>query len=167
MELRDQVKALVAERGLSIRELSRVSGVRRQSIASFFAGANLHLDNLAKLLQSLGCRLEAIPSLELKDEPYLPIDRKKLASLCRKRGVVKLALFGSILRPDFGPDSDIDILVDFKKPVSFFELATFEEELRILLPKDHPVDLVTPGSLSKHFRRDVLKECEVIYEKAA
>ncbi len=71
-------------------------------------------------------------------------------------------LFGSVLRADFGPDSDVDVLVEFEQDrtpgLAFFSM---QEELGTLLGRK--VDLNTPRCLSRYFRDDVLREAEVLY----
>ena len=144
--------------------------MRRQSIAAYLAGANIHLGNLQKLLAALGHQLTLGPLAEAAQalsQDRFSLDRRKLRTLCRKHGVRRLALFGSILRPEFSAKSDIDILVQFRKPVSFFEMVSFEEELAKLFPKGRRLDVVTEQALSPHFRSEVLAECEVVYEEAA
>ena len=95
----------------------------------------------------------------------LAIDRPKLADFCRRHGIVKVAIFGSALRPDFTPASDVDVLVEFapgRTPgFGFFEL---EDELSALLGRR--VDLQTAGFLSPHFRADVVAEAEVLHVAA-
>jgi predicted nucleotidyltransferase len=89
----------------------------------------------------------------------------ELQRFCRKHGIVRLALFGSVLREDFSADSDIDVLVEFAPHVRvglrFFQI---ERELSELLGRQ--VDLNTPGFLSRYFRDQVLAEAEVQYEAA-
>ncbi len=170
MELRVHIQRLLKERGLSVRGLAAKSGVRRQSISAFLTGANIHLDNLQKVLAALGMELMAGPlahaAMALLEDRF-PINRRKLSAICRKHGIRRLSLFGSILRPDFSSKSDIDILVEFHKPVSLFELTSIEEELAQLMPKGHRIDLVTEQALSRHFREEVMSQREVIYEEAA
>ncbi len=97
----------------------------------------------------------------------LPIsfDAQELATFCRERGIRKLSLFGSVLRDDFSPESDLDVLVEFmpgRTPgLAFFG---YGDELAKLI--GHKVDLNTPGFLSKYFRNDVLREAVTIYEQA-
>ena len=90
------------------------------------------------------------------------VDRQKIAEFCRRHHIRRLALFGSVLREDFGPSSDIDVLVDFEPGhvpgLAFFSL---EEELSKILGRK--VDLNTPGFLSPYFRDRVLSEAEVQY----
>ncbi len=93
----------------------------------------------------------------------VPIE--KIAILCRRYGIRKLALFGSVLRDDFTPESDVDVLVEFepsaKLGLRFFDV---EQELSELL--GYKVDLNTPGFLSKYFRDRVIAEAETIYDTA-
>jgi predicted nucleotidyltransferase len=97
----------------------------------------------------------------------ITIDEVSLAELCRKYGVARLSLFGSVLRNDYDPNrSDVDVLVDFLPgaPKSLFKLLKMQRELSQLFGRD--VDLTTPGSLSKYFRDDVLSAAEVLYDAA-
>jgi predicted nucleotidyltransferase len=93
------------------------------------------------------------------------IPQDKLAEFCRRHRIRKLALFGSVLRNDFGEDSDIDVLVEFEPGtavgLSFFSI---ERELSLLLGRK--VDLNTPGFLGKYLRNQILSEAEVKYESA-
>jgi uncharacterized protein len=88
---------------------------------------------------------------------------KPIAEFCRAHRIRRLALFGSILRDDFAPHSDIDVLVEFEPEtrigLRFFSL---QEELSRLLGRQ--VDLHTPGFLGKRFRDQVLSEATVQYE---
>ncbi len=94
------------------------------------------------------------------------ISPEDLAAFCGRHRVRRLALFGSVLRDDFGPDSDIDILVDFEPGCvpSLLTMAGLEMELSALLGRQ--VDLRTPAELSRHFRDQVLREAEVQYVAA-
>lgn len=89
----------------------------------------------------------------------------RIAEFCRQRHIRRLAVFGSILCDDFGPESDIDVLVEFEPGCTpglrFFTIA---EDLGRLLGRN--VDLNTPGFLSKYFREDVMRDAEVIYAAA-
>lgn len=95
----------------------------------------------------------------------IDIPQREIASFCRRHGVRRLALFGSVLREDFGSDSDVDVLVEFepgaRTGLAFFDM---QEELAGILGR--PVDLHTPGFLSPYFREDVLAEAEVQYDAA-
>jgi len=96
----------------------------------------------------------------------LEIPREALADFCRRNHIRRLALFGSVLREDFGPDSDVDVLVEFEPEacVGLFELYDMEHELSALLG-GRKVDMNTPKSLSKYFRDEVLAQAEVHYDQ--
>lgn len=96
----------------------------------------------------------------------LSISREDLIAFCRKHGIRRLALFGSVLREDFGPDSDIDVLVEFEPGAKrgMMRLAAMELELGALLGRR--VDLNTPGFLHELYRDRVLREAEVLYDAA-
>jgi predicted nucleotidyltransferase len=96
---------------------------------------------------------------------HISLDQSKIAEFCRKRHIRRLSLFGSVLREDFRPDSDVDVLVEFEPGhVPGLDLFTMEMELSEILGRE--VDLNTPGFLSPYFRNEVLAEAEVtIYER--
>jgi predicted nucleotidyltransferase len=98
----------------------------------------------------------------LKSQAQISFPKERIAEFCRKHHIKKLAFFGSVLRPDFRADSDIDVLVEFE-PGQVPGLAFFamEEELSIMLGRK--VDLNTPQFLSKYFRDKVLQEAVVQY----
>ncbi len=89
----------------------------------------------------------------------------QVGDFCRRHHIRRLALFGSVLRNDFGPDSDVDVLVDFEPGqtpgLAFFSM---QDELSELLGRK--VDLNTLGFLSKHFRDEVLRQAKVVYDAA-
>jgi predicted nucleotidyltransferase len=86
----------------------------------------------------------------------------KLDSFCRDHAIRWMALFGSVLRSDFAPDSDVDVLVEFEPEhtpgLGFFGI---EQDLQRLLGRT--VDLHTPRSLALEFRDAVLAEAETVY----
>lgn len=92
------------------------------------------------------------------------IPRDKIAEFCKRNHIQRLSLFGSVIRGEVGSDSDIDILVEFKKgnKPGFLGLAKLERELSQLLSGEK-VDLRTPEELSKYFRDEVLSKAEVQY----
>jgi uncharacterized protein len=96
----------------------------------------------------------------------IAIDRERIAEFCRRNHIRKLSLFGSVLRDDFRPDSDIDVLVEFEPEarVGLMGLARMEIELGEMLGRK--IDLNTPGFLSRYFRDQVLTEAEVQYDAA-
>jgi hypothetical protein len=93
------------------------------------------------------------------------IPKDLLVEFCRKHYITRLALFGSVLREDFGPDSDIDVLVEFEPGhVPGFGIIDMENELSQLV--ERRVDLRTPGDLSRYFRDKVVREARVEYAAA-
>ena len=82
----------------------------------------------------------------------LQVDRSKLAQFCRRNRIRRLSFFGSVLREDFGPDSDVDVLVEFEPgaKVGLLRLAALESELSELFGRK--VDMRTAAVLSRYFR---------------
>ena len=93
----------------------------------------------------------------------IPVPQDQLALLCRRYRVSRLSFFGSILRQDFGPQSDIDVLVEFLpgQTPGYLELGGLLVELSALLGRR--VDLHTPKTISEFFRDRVLREAHVQY----
>jgi len=95
----------------------------------------------------------------------IPIDipREKIVEFCKRNHIKKLSLFGSALRRDFGPDSDIDLLVEFDPDhiPGFIRLAGMEIDLSEIIGRK--VDLRTPQDLSRYFRQEVLDAAVVQY----
>ena len=99
------------------------------------------------------------------DKLRIRIPRKKLAEFCRRNHIRKLAFFGSVLRDDFGPESDVDVLVEFEPgKTPGFAFFGMQEELSAIL--GHKVDLNTPGFLSKYFRGEIISKARVEYVQA-
>lgn len=95
----------------------------------------------------------------------IEISNRAIKEFCLKHHIRQLAFFGSILRDDFGPTSDIDVLVTFEPgSTPGFGFIGIQNELSEML--GHPVDLHTPASLSKYFRNKVLREAEPLYDAA-
>ena len=95
----------------------------------------------------------------------IPIPEKQLAEICRKQHIKRLSFFGSFVRDDFGPDSDIDILVEFAKGmVPGLKFFSIQRELTELFGRQ--VDLNTPESLSPFYRDNILDEAKVLYVAA-
>jgi predicted nucleotidyltransferase len=94
----------------------------------------------------------------------IEIPREALADFCRRHHIRRLALYGSALHGDFGPESDIDLLVEFEPGhiPGLLKLARTERELSVLF-NGRKVDLRTPEDLSRYFRDSVLQEAEVQY----
>lgn len=93
----------------------------------------------------------------------IPNDR--ISELCLRHHIRRLSLFGSILRDDFGPDSDIDVLVEFEPGATpGFGFFGIQEDLAAILGRN--VDLNTPQCLSRYFVDEVLREAQVLYDAA-
>ncbi len=92
----------------------------------------------------------------------LNLSTPQLAEFCQRHRIRRLALFGSILRKDFGPQSDIDVLVEFEPNVrTGLKFFAIQDELSHIMGR--PVDLNTSQCLSKYFRDRVISEAEVQY----
>jgi predicted nucleotidyltransferase len=95
---------------------------------------------------------------------HINIPKDRIADFCRRHHIRRLSLFGSVLRDDFGPASDVDVLVEFEegKAPGLIRLAGMELELSEMLG-GRKVDMNTPRCLSQHFRDRVQEEAEVQY----
>ena len=95
---------------------------------------------------------------------HIVVDEARIAEFCRKHHIRKLAFFGSVLRDDFRPDSDVDVLVEFETghTPGFIRLAGIEFELSELLG-GRTVDMRTPEDLSQYFRDRVVRSAEIHY----
>lgn len=93
----------------------------------------------------------------------IPLMSADIARFCEQHHIQRLALFGSVLRDDFSPTSDIDVLVEFEPqaPVGLMTFARIQRELSELLQR--PIDLVTPDGLKPLIKQSVLDSAEVIY----
>ena len=97
----------------------------------------------------------------------IDIPSDKVAAFCRRWQITRLALFGSILRDDFGPDSDIDVLVKFDETAhpTLFDMSRMEAELKAILGRE--VDLVSQRGIerSRNFlrRKAILESAELVY----
>ena len=99
--------------------------------------------------------------------PQITIPREKLAAFCKENGIRRLAVFGSALRDDFGPDSDVDLLVEFEpdRIPGLMGLAGMEIELSEMFGRD--IDLLTRDEVesSRNYirRKSILESTEVVY----
>jgi len=93
----------------------------------------------------------------------IPMDA--VAETCRKYHVSELALFGSVLRDDFGPDSDVDVLVEFDPDarIGFIGMAGLMIDLSEIIGRK--VDLVPKNGLKRRIRKPVLESAQVIYAR--
>jgi predicted nucleotidyltransferase len=97
--------------------------------------------------------------------PRIAIQHHQIADFCRRHHIRRLAFFGSVLRDDFGPDSDVDVLVEFEPGHAVgFGIFEIENELSGLLG-GHKVDLVNPKYLNRWLKDRVLASAQVQYEQ--
>ena len=92
------------------------------------------------------------------------VPRKKIAEFCKRWSITEFSLFGSALRGDFRPDSDVDVLVsiDPKAHIGLFEIAEMMIELEEMFKR--PVDLVEKEGLRNPYRRsEILHTAKVVY----
>jgi len=94
----------------------------------------------------------------------ISLPHNSLSDFCQRHRIAKLSLFGSVLRDDFRPDSDVDVLVEFDPAHTpgLISLAKMELELSEMLG-GRSVDLRTPDDLSRYFRNEVMEKAEVQY----
>jgi predicted nucleotidyltransferase len=92
----------------------------------------------------------------------LALLKRRLEPLCTEAGISRLGVFGSVARRDDRPESDVDLLVQFKRPVGMFELIGLEQRMADVLGQ--PVDLGTENSLHPLLRQRVLDDLKIIYE---
>src|SRR5260370_30113011 len=93
----------------------------------------------------------------------IPIDSQTVADFCRRHHIRRLAFFGSVLRDDFGPDSDVDVLVEFQPGHALgFAIVDVEDELSRLLG-GRKVDLVNPKFINPRLREHILTTAQVQY----
>ena len=97
--------------------------------------------------------------------PHVDVHEAAIADFCRRHRIRSLALFGSVVREDFSPDSDVDVLVEFE-PGHTPGLAFFRMQRELSEIFDRPVDLNTVGFLSQLFRQEILDEAQVVYDAA-
>jgi predicted nucleotidyltransferase len=96
--------------------------------------------------------------------PKITIDHKKIAAFCQKWNIVEFSVFGSVLRDDFRPDSDVDVLVTFGPGggITFDSRVDMLDELKVIFGRE--VDLVEKKAISNPFRRhSILTTREVLY----
>ncbi|MBI3813865.1 MAG: nucleotidyltransferase domain-containing protein [Nitrospinae bacterium] len=94
----------------------------------------------------------------------IDIHGERIAEFCKRYHIRKLSFFGSVLRRDFRPDSDIDVLMEFESGQSpgFLGLAHIERELSEIL-EGRKVDIRTPQELSRYFRNEVISSAIIQY----
>ncbi len=92
----------------------------------------------------------------------IAFSQDELEELCRRRAVKRLALFGSVLRDDFGPDSDVDVLIEFRDDFEGHGIYKIYDELEQLFG-GRRVDLVDPKQLSPRMKQYVMESVEELY----
>jgi len=97
---------------------------------------------------------------------HIQVDPQAIAEFCRRNHITKFAFYGSVLRDDFGPDSDVDVLVEFDQAhvPGLITLAGMELDLSEILGRK--ADIRTAGDLGKRFRHDVVRNAVVQYAAA-
>ena len=167
-----QLTALIGEDSTNVsRELARLENIG--ILVSTVEGKQKYYQAnrkspVFKQIKGLMTQMNALEPPAPKSSPdrlnqRLRVDKRKLAAFCRQNHIRTLSLFGSVLRDDFKPESDIDVLVEFQpgQTPGFLTLGSMEEELS-QLTGGRKVDLRTPQDLSKQFRDRVLKEAVVL-----
>jgi len=96
----------------------------------------------------------------------IDVPPERIAEFCQRHGIRRLAIFGSALREDFGPDSDVDVLVEFDPEhiPGLLGMASLERELSEIFG-GRRVDLRTAEDLSRYFRQRVIEEAKIQYAK--
>lgn len=96
----------------------------------------------------------------------IDVPRERIAEFCRRHHIRRLAFFGSVLREDFTPQSDVDVLVEFEPHtrLTYFTLAHIEDDLSTVLGRK--ADLHMPGTLHPYLRDKVLRQAEDLYVRA-
>ena len=99
--------------------------------------------------------------------PKVPIPKEAIADFCQRHHIRRFAFFGSVMGADFGPKSDIDVLVEFEPDAvpGLFTVARIERELSYVLG-GYKVDLRTPQELSRYFRDEVVQNSFTAYERS-
>jgi predicted nucleotidyltransferase/DNA-binding XRE family transcriptional regulator len=166
LEATDRISEAMEEAGISKADLARMLGTSRAHVSTLLSGErNMTLRTLADLAYVLGRRveisLEPLPSSTAAGR--LPVSPAEIARFCRRHHIRRLALFGSVLRDDFGPESDVDVLVEFEpEHTPGFGFIDVQDQLTAMLGRT--VDLNTPQDLSPYFRDEVIRTAEVLYD---
>ena len=93
----------------------------------------------------------------------IEIPYEKISAFCQRHHIRELAFFGSVLRQDFTPDSDVDVLIEFEADarVGYLKFFRIQDELEDLLGRK--VDLGTPGGIKSHIKDEILNKRVIIY----
>lgn len=92
----------------------------------------------------------------------IDFSREELEAICRRRAVKRLALFGSVVRDDFGPDSDVDVLIEFRDDFEGKQVYKIYDELTALFG-GRRIDLVEVEFVNKRIRDQILDEAQDLY----
>ncbi|HWN73190.1 MAG TPA: nucleotidyltransferase domain-containing protein [Solirubrobacterales bacterium] len=158
------------EAHLSQQELASLAGTSQPALARYESGATVPtLPTLERLLAACGRQLQIDTSPLAGTRQANSIRgqlgplagrirrrRRAILDAARKRGITRVRVFGSVARGDYGPGSDLDLLVDLKPGRTLLDLAGFRREVADLL--DLPVDVATPDMLKDRLRDEVLEE---------
>jgi hypothetical protein len=147
-----------------LKQLTDVGILRRTTQGNqVYYQANSELPIFPELKRLVTLFTADINPPQSPDIPRISMPQDKISSFCKRHHIRKFSLFGSVLRDDFRPDSDVDVLVEFEPGyVPGFEIVTMENELTEMFGRK--VDLRTPKDLSKYFREQVVREAKVQYE---
>ena len=100
----------------------------------------------------------------------IDVPKEMIAAFCRRNGIRRMALFGSVLRDDFTSESDVDLLVEFEPDVSlgYIGLAGLEIELTEILGRNTDLHTISDVKSSRNWllREEILKSAETVYEQA-
>jgi len=138
--------------------------VAEPAVAPYPVGASSDLvfATDADLVAELQRRLTE-PGRRVSAAEILSVDREALAELCRRHHITRLSLFGSVLRDDFRPDSDVDVMVEFEEgKTPGFDIVEVQDELSVLFG-GRRVDLVTRPGLNRRLRELILASAQVMY----
>ncbi len=175
-------RCVIAER-VSVVQAAEVLHVSRPYIYKLIGAEELQIErygpktilvlreSLVRWLRSRGASVEVRGEEITIIRARVPLDMERIRDFCHRWHVTEFALFGSVLREDFRPDSDVDVLVTFAPdaPVTLFSLPRMADELRQLFGRE--VDLVSRRGIEQSrsaLRRDeILRHAEVVYHEAA
>jgi hypothetical protein len=138
--------------------------VAEPAVAPYPVGASsdLAFATDADLVAEIQRRLTE-PGRRVSAAEILNVDREALAELCRRHHITRLSLFGSVLRDDFRPDSDVDVMVEFEEgKTPGFDIVEVQDELSVLFG-GRRVDLVTRPGLNRRLREPILASAQVMY----
>ena len=155
---------------ITIPELARILGISRVAVYKKVRKGQIKAAKIGRayaiprkyVTDILGQTLDQRGGKQMNRS--VAVRREQIAAFCGRHHIRRLAIFGSALRDDFGPESDVDVLVDFLPGhvPGFFGLFEMEEELSGLFG-GRKVELRTPEDLSRYFREHVIATAEVQY----